>query len=191
MSLAINCVQCGISFAKRPTGPTPRYCSAICRARACDERARRDGRLQLWQQAAAERRRKPKVTRTCAVCGLDFASVRTDRAHCGADSCRARWRSKLVAPYVHARRAARAGADAELFDNVEIFERDEWRCWLCGGATVPHARGHDPLRPSLDHVVPLARGGTHTRANVRCAHLRCNLKKGARLISRPALPATR
>jgi 5-methylcytosine-specific restriction endonuclease McrA len=35
----------------------------------------------------------------------------------------------------------------------------------------------DPLSPSLDHVVPLARGGEHTYGNVRTACLGCNVRK--------------
>lgn len=33
----------------------------------------------------------------------------------------------------------------------------------------------------LDHIVPLARGGTHTRDNVALVHPSCNIKKGASL----------
>lgn len=42
-------------------------------------------------------------------------------------------------------------------------------CYLCG----------DPYQ-SVDHVIPLARGGTAWAANIRPACLRCNSKKGAR-----------
>jgi hypothetical protein len=36
--------------------------------------------------------------------------------------------------------------------------------------------------PSLDHVVPVSASGTsHTRANVRLAHLVCNTKRGNRV----------
>jgi 5-methylcytosine-specific restriction endonuclease McrA len=41
---------------------------------------------------------------------------------------------------------------------------------------VPH-----PLAPTLDHIVPLARGGHHTRDNTQCAHFSCNTRKGARV----------
>jgi 5-methylcytosine-specific restriction endonuclease McrA len=85
-------------------------------------------------------------------------------------------------PYVHARRAAKAGVGSEVFDSEEIFQRDNWICWLCGDEASRDAPKGDPLRATLDHVIPLARGGAHTRVNVRCAHLRCNLKKGYRLM---------
>jgi 5-methylcytosine-specific restriction endonuclease McrA len=43
------------------------------------------------------------------------------------------------------------------------------RCWLCGRA------GAD----TLDHVVPVAYGGTNTPANLRPAHKSCNSRRGA------------
>lgn len=34
----------------------------------------------------------------------------------------------------------------------------------------------------FDHIIPLAKGGTHTQDNVAPSHSRCNLRKGVRLI---------
>lgn len=33
---------------------------------------------------------------------------------------------------------------------------------------------------SLDHIIPLSRGGHHTADNVQAAHLACNHRKGAK-----------
>jgi 5-methylcytosine-specific restriction endonuclease McrA len=42
----------------------------------------------------------------------------------------------------------------------------------------------------LDHIVPLAKGGLHSRANTACACNGCNMKKGARSnIGQPSLLA--
>lgn len=35
----------------------------------------------------------------------------------------------------------------------------------------------EPLAPSLDHVVPVSKGGGHAMDNVRCAHRICNAAK--------------
>lgn len=35
----------------------------------------------------------------------------------------------------------------------------------------------DPLFASIDHVIPLSKGGLHERANLTCSHLRCNMVK--------------
>ncbi len=42
----------------------------------------------------------------------------------------------------------------------------------------------DPDSLSLDHVMPLARGGEHAIDNVQAAHLRCNVRKGVKLGSK-------
>jgi len=36
-------------------------------------------------------------------------------------------------------------------------------------AVVPH-----PKAPTIDHVIPLSKGGTHEPANVQLAHYYCN-----------------
>lgn len=77
----------------------------------------------------------------------------------------------------HRRRAAMASVDAERFAPSEIFDRDGWRCGICDRRISKDLRYPDPLSVSLDHIVPLARGGDHTRANTQAAHLRCNLRK--------------
>ncbi len=38
-----------------------------------------------------------------------------------------------------------------------------------------------PRHASMDHIHPLSKGGTHTWDNVQLVHLRCNLRKGAKL----------
>jgi len=38
------------------------------------------------------------------------------------------------------------------------------------------------LAASLDHRIPISRGGEHSRANAQTSHLGCNVRKGARLM---------
>lgn len=81
----------------------------------------------------------------------------------------------------HKRRALRAGSTAgPAFTNADVFERDGWVCGLCDESVSPDAVYPDPLSASLDHVVPLSRGGAHSFSNSQLAHLSCNVRKGAR-----------
>jgi 5-methylcytosine-specific restriction endonuclease McrA len=50
-------------------------------------------------------------------------------------------------------------------------------CWICGRDIPTGER-------SIDHVIPLTRGGTHALGNLRFAHQRCNQDRG-----NPELPA--
>jgi hypothetical protein len=78
------------------------------------------------------------------------------------------------------RRAVEAGAFVAPVIRRQVYERDRWRCHLCGRKVMPAAKVPHPLAPTLDHVVPLAAGGAHEPANMRTAHFLCNSTKGAR-----------
>ncbi|MGP3775472.1 HNH endonuclease [Streptomyces sp. SDT5-1] len=80
------------------------------------------------------------------------------------------------------RRARLLQVVVESFSHQSIFERDGWVCQLCGETVSPGAKWPDPKSASLDHVIPLARQGDHTRANVQLAHLVCNLRKADKLL---------
>jgi 5-methylcytosine-specific restriction endonuclease McrA len=75
------------------------------------------------------------------------------------------------------------------FSRHNIYMRDGNRCQYCG-----HKFTSSEL--SLDHVIPLSRGGTSSWDNVVCACLACNVKKGnrtpaessMRLIAHPKKP---
>ena len=62
--------------------------------------------------------------------------------------------------------------------HLEVFERDNWTCWICGQAINRHLRGDNWWRATLDHVWPLSKGGTHTWDNVKAAHWKCNIDRG-------------
>lgn len=62
----------------------------------------------------------------------------------------------------------------------DVMERDGNRCALCEGLIDQSLRFPHPMSRSVDHIVPLSVGGTHTFDNVQAAHLGCNTSKGAK-----------
>lgn len=117
--------------------------------------------------------------RPCQDCGSpigESAAVRTFCYSCGDDRKLAQRRAAKAA-----RRAKERSAVADRFDPIEIFERDGWRCHMCGCKTPRILRGtYRDNAPELDHIVTLAEGGSHTRTNVACACRKCNITKGGR-----------
>jgi 5-methylcytosine-specific restriction endonuclease McrA len=82
------------------------------------------------------------------------------------------------------RRALAAGCRVvEVFDRWEIFERDGWICQVCGRETTRDPDPYNPSSPTVDHIVPLAAGGEHSRANVRLACMGCNSARRDLLIA--------
>jgi hypothetical protein len=72
-------------------------------------------------------------------------------------------------------------------DPYGIAERDGWMCHLCGGNIdrALHSQGWlNPDGASVDHVIPLSKGGSNDPANLKAAHLSCNVRRGNRPVSR-------
>lgn len=73
---------------------------------------------------------------------------------------------------------ARTGGSVFLAD---VRERDGDGCALCFdpidfSLAFPH-----PLSKSVDHIIPLSKGGPHDPSNCQLAHLICNTAKGAKV----------
>lgn len=83
------------------------------------------------------------------------------------------------------KRASTPGAPAAYVDRKRIFSDSGWTCGICTEPIDPSLAWPHPGSASLDHVVPLSRGGTHTSENCQPAHLRCNIHKGARVADEP------
>lgn len=168
-----------------------RYCSNSCRARAGDSRARESGRATEWDaKQRARRPRKPDCVE-CSQCGSTFERRSNSRRYC-SDECRNRsfYDSRVEKSGY---RESRARYDKERLDRIrdqsvgapftssEVFERDGFRCYLCGTLCDRAAAVPSPLAATVDHKVPLSRGGEHSLVNVGCAHFACNCRKSDRL----------
>lgn len=173
----VACPICGKAFKR--THDRTRFCSKRCYAASLAG----DG---CWPDGTWAWRSLVEVGQ-CAVCG-DATCVRAGRQLiCGTcrrvDYRRAYYaanRDKFIAS-AHRRARRMAGAFVENVNPSVVYERDKWICHLCGEPTLRKPRWkRDPLMASLDHVIPISRGGDHSYANVACSHLRCNYAKGNR-----------
>lgn len=162
-----------------------------CTTPQCDRPHRARGLCAShYNQAHCKDRHAPKPT-SCVVCGVSIMRAhKADRRPTCSPTCRHAlagqqmtgahdWSSTTIS------RARKAGAPViEAFTNTEIYERDNWTCYLCGEPVNRGADCYQPDSPTIDHVVALAVGGEHSRANVRCACFRCNSTKQAKTLAR-------
>ena len=84
------------------------------------------------------------------------------------------------------RRATQVGVTTgEPVNRLVVAERDGWICQICHkpiDSSLTHRNSitgtYDPGYLNVDHIVPLALGGSHSYANVQASHAICNLRKG-------------
>ncbi|MGB2923698.1 MAG: HNH endonuclease [Limnothrix sp.] len=54
-----------------------------------------------------------------------------------------------------------------------VYQRDNYQCQRCG-------QPHHETKLSVDHIIPLAKGGSNDISNLQTLCLSCNQKKGSR-----------
>ncbi len=85
-------------------------------------------------------------------------------------------------------RAKRFGVRYIRFAKSMIYERDGYTCQLCRNPvlqTVKYnaADGKIHMRsPTIDHIIPMSKGGNHEPPNCQTACFECNSKKGNRRV---------
>ena len=202
--LDCECSACGEWFASLRVRP---FCSAACSASALGKpmivvsakpqrrlpgshAGRRHGPKPL---PSALSNRKPKPCKGCGCtmtrysygqlfCSKCWATCRD----CGAGGA-TRGRCKACKSLVRStsgrrRRAVRALRTSEPYTSAQVYARDKGRCGLCGKPVRKTSkRRGDPNGPSIDHILPLSKGGNDVLANVQLAHLGCNAKKRDRV----------
>lgn len=163
-----------------------RYCSRVCQAYGrqgtwprCEIPASHPSRQPLVSAIPADHpvRRKAVVRFMqgyCVQCGIGFVADRMAFSNHSEVVCSKRCGKALNKAR---RRARERDAFVEDVHRWQVFERDEWTCRLCGDPLDRTAQAPHPLSPSIDHIVPLARGGTHEMTNVQSAHFLCNAIK--------------
>lgn len=85
-------------------------------------------------------------------------------------------RSKPIRYYSANRRKVYARGDE--IDALTLFELFGWTCIICRQPIDRRKRCPDWRAATIEHIIPLAHGGTHTWDNVGPAHYKCNLDKG-------------
>lgn len=86
----------------------------------------------------------------------------------------------------HCHRARRLGAAYDSSITLKkLVGKNGLRCAICGGTCDWNDHSWSeysgPLYPSIDHIIPMSKGGSHTWDNVQVAHIICNSRKGDKI----------
>lgn len=152
-----SCVHCNAGY--KPLSTNQRFCTPRCTSHWHHEERIRNKGGSLASEILAE-------VRNCAHCDQPYNHASKQRVHC-SDLCRDEAKAARGVGLFHGWIASSK--------RMSIYERDDHKCWLCSGSVDMKA---DPQRddwaPSLDHVLPRSKGGTHDPSNLRTAHRWCN-----------------
>lgn len=121
------------------------------------------------------------ATRVCKNCGITYtiASTGYDSEKYCSEKCMKRWTMRIKNDRrIKKMQSRKHDTDITL---EKLFKRDGGVCYLCGRVCdwkdMVDGNAGDRY-PSIDHVVPISKGGTHTWGNIKLACRKCNWKKG-------------
>jgi 5-methylcytosine-specific restriction endonuclease McrA len=172
------CATCGIDFLG--TKSRQRFCTPECRYITLLKEA--NEKYQAFREAnpipdffeytcnfCQQTFIKPhRVTGSAAMRGLYCEN-------CRVPAQRARYRVKTVK-----RQSQTVKPSGAWFE--EVLNSHGSICYLCNNEidiTLPRRSKHGP---TVDHVIPLSRGGSDELDNLRLTHWECNMKKSNKLI---------
>lgn len=165
------CIHCGLVHGTSRTS----YCSDKCRIEA--------GRIKSRDYQRAIRGLDYKTVE-CKCCGKQFMqTIDKSKVYCSEECAK----TYANAEYRHTRkRRIKQNGRADQGINLRrLIRKDNNLCHICGMPCDDSAfhittEGHfitGDNYPSVDHVIPLSKGGTHTHNNVKLAHFKCNRDK--------------
>lgn len=139
--------------------------------------AKEAARIEREAKEAADRaEREAKRHRICKECGLEFVS--SSGSYC-SDQCRRRSANRQ-------KEAKRRGYKQKI-PLTKLYSRDGGTCYICGCSCdfndyemIDGAFVVGPSYPTVEHVIPLCRGGDDSWENVKLACHKCNSAKSTK-----------
>lgn len=150
------CKICSNSFLPPPFQPKAQTCSRKC----CKRLEYLTHKSHCIAQARKWARNNPERVR----------QIQKKTQAKKPDLYRRIWQVKQQRRDARMRNAPGAGVSAIQWTGVIANQKN--RCWWCG---------KEMDRPTMDHVVPIVRGGAHDVSNIVAACKPCNSKKHAKL----------
>lgn len=83
---------------------------------------------------------------------------------------------------MYSQKRRRIYAQSPRINHLAVFEFHNWICVICGSSIDKNIRFPDENAATLEHIVPLSRGGKHEWSNVAPAHAKCNYDKDDKMM---------
>lgn len=161
------CEYCGISFYSK--NKHQKFCSLKC-------------------ASTYNNKHKHMITKNCEYCGKIYeVSVNNAYSRCCSLKCTYALYSKnnrdKCNQKAHRYLTRKMKQFIEDVSLEYLYHRDKGVCGICGERVNLKYKYPHPLSPSIDHIIPISKGGFHSKNNCQLAHFVCNSTKNNKLIN--------
>lgn len=158
------CKICGKEFISGNGGTS--YCSDTCREIK---------RKQCYEKQKRIKAKKEAIIKVCVNCGEEFRTTNNCMKFCRQKCSNSYWNRKRE---VKRRKKIQLNGDADYSITLaKLYKRDKGICCLCDVKVNMNVDTNSDEYGSIDHIIPISKGGKHIWANVQLAHRSCNSMK--------------
>ena len=160
-----DCIQCSKTFE---VSQNRMVCSTECR-----EERNRVFRRNHYAKVIANR--PQMIEKECSFCNKPLLAPASKPGYVTHDECQAeRQKLRNRSKYLKRKEMKESRLSATF---LNIGERDNWTCYICEEVVNTNLPRTSRMGGTVDHVVPISRGGDDSLENLRLAHWICNIRK--------------
>lgn len=160
------CIGCGkIDIIEYRSNRTP---SPLCSK--CSKIGELNGN---WKNGITKSYSKDKVIKVCPECGIEFKTSKSYKTHCSEKCGKKRYTRLYWKMYHPIRKSREATGKYKIKDFITMIKTLNYKCPCCHNSFPEN-------KFSVDHIVPLSKGGLNTIDNIQPLCLPCNMRKGVR-----------
>ena len=176
------CKNCGKTFTLHRTGLKGIFCSHECnieylkkeKAKKIEEKQKLKSIKKListLRKIEVNKRHEINLTRECKECGEIFQAKSGYEMYC-SDKCRKKSKNRY-----HDKRLNKCEARDYSIDLHKLYDKYNGICQMCGQKLYFDGDSNGDKYPSIDHIKPISKGGSHTWDNVQLLCRGCNAIK--------------
>lgn len=193
--IILRCLECGCEFTKAKTTLDHNTTNIHCPGCAEIRRNKNKAERKVQREKAKDERKRIKAAKIAAIRAAAKEAKKHPCAVCGGETTNPKYCSRKCAGKAESKRKeitrSRKIKDAIIDKDITLqalYTRDNGICHICGrkcdyddfietdGVIIA---GNE--YPSIDHVIPLSKGGKHSWNNVALAHRLCNSVKADKM----------
>lgn len=153
----LTCEICGNNFISNRPGK--KYCCKTCANRA----AKKKGKYKKSHKAK------------CMVCGKEFETLRDDAKTCSKEC---RYSMDCIIRKDRYKKMISKGRFDYSVTLKSVYDKFHGKCNYCGKSLNFNGDPKAKDYPTIDHMIPISKGGFHEWDNVQLLCKHCNCKKG-------------
>ena len=146
-----------------------------CARRAREQKQASERASLLMQRNARSFNSGKQIALKFCACGAPIPAINKRCNDCARNLEHRRWNAKK-----DKRRKAAFTKESSVISLAALYERDHGICHICGTLCDITADPNSNSYPSIDHVLPISKGGKDKWDNVMLAHRLCNSLRGNR-----------